>query len=37
MTCEILENPESAGITHDEFLKRIRSFVEWMFDMIEKS
>lgn len=37
MTSEILKNPESAGITHDEFLKCIRSFVEWMFDMIEKS
>lgn len=37
MTCEILKNPESAGITHDEFLKRIRLFVEWMFDRIEKS
>lgn len=28
MTCEILKAPESAGITHDEFLKRIRPFVE---------
>lgn len=36
MTREILKNPESAGITHDEFLKRIRPFVEWMFDRIEK-
>lgn len=37
MTCEILKDPLSAGITHDEFLKRIRSFVEWMFDTIEES
>ena len=37
MTREILKDPKSAGITHDEFLNRIRSFVEWMFDMIEKS
>lgn len=36
-TCEILKDPESAGITHDEFLKSIRLFVEWMFGMIEKS
>ena len=37
MTREILKDPKSAGITHDEFLNRIRSFVEWMFEMIEKS
>ena len=35
MTGEILKNPKSTGITHDEFLSRIRFFVEWMFDRIE--
>lgn len=37
MTSKILKAPERAGITHDEFLKRIRPLVEWMFNMIEKS
>ncbi len=37
MTCEILKAPYTAGVKHDEFLKRICPFVEWMFNMIEKS
>lgn len=37
MTREILKDPKGAGITHTEFLQRIRLFVEWMFDRIEKS
>lgn len=35
MTRQILKEPKGAGITHDEFLKKIRPFVEWMFDRIE--
>lgn len=37
VTCKILEDPQRAGIKHDDFLKRIRVFVEWMFDRIEKA
>lgn len=37
MACEILKSPKSAGITPEEFLKRIRLFVEWMFERIEKA
>lgn len=34
MTGKILKDPKSAGIPHNVFLKRIRLFVEWMFDQI---
>ena len=37
MTRQILIDSKRTGISHYEFLKRIRSFVEWMFDMIEKT
>lgn len=37
LTREILENPEKAGIAGEEFLRRIREFVMWMFDEIERS
>lgn len=37
MARDVLENPEKAGITHEEFLRRIRPFVIWMFDRIEES
>lgn len=37
MTRGILENPKKAGVVREEFLRRIRPFVMWMFDRIEAS
>lgn len=37
ITEQVLCDPVKANITHDEYLKMIKSFVEWIFDSIEKS
>lgn len=37
ITERVLYEPVKANITHDEYLKVIKSFVEWIFDSIEKS
>lgn len=37
MTRDILDDPRKAGITQEEFLRRIRPFVMWMFDKIEEA
>ena len=37
MTREILKDSKAAGIAQDEFLRRIRPLVEWMFDRIEET
>lgn len=35
LTEKVLYDPIKAGITHEEYLMKIRPFVEWMFDCIE--
>lgn len=37
MSSAVLLDPITAGITHDAFLRRIRPFVEWMFEEIATS
>lgn len=37
ITEQVLYEPVKANITHDEYLKVIKPFVEWMFESIENS
>ena len=37
ITEQVLYDPVKADITHSEYLKVIRPFVEWMFESIKNS